>query len=327
MPDPPDLLAQDLEEELDVLPLAQPAQDSEEESDVLPPDLLAQDSTDSLVELDKPQPAQDLVVVVQEMLLLVLKAQDSVDLMEVFQEAQPLLKAPDLVVSEVEHPPDLVDLRALALVVVEDLLVVLKALASVEVVAASVVLKPHAASVQEETSSVDLRALVLVEAEAVLADLRALASVQAVAASVVLKHHAASVQEEAVLADLRALASVAVEAALEALKAHALVDSEDAVLVASAKAEEVSLAASVVMEPAEESAVAPVVLEDNKDPVSDKEGPEDMEAEALADLLSIEEIDFLTVYICAIREIVSANFVATISLSFINYIITLSTGF
>merc|ERR1712051_736920 len=155
-------------------------------------------------------------------------AQDSVDLMEVFQEAQPLLKAPDLVVSEVEHPPDLVDLRALALVVVEDLLVVLKALASVEVVAASVVLKPHAASVQEETSSVDLRALVLVEAEAVLADLRALASVQAVAASVV-------------------------------LKAHALVDSEDAVLVASAKAEEVSLAASVDMEPAEESAVAPVV--------------------------------------------------------------------
>ena len=114
--------------------------------------------------------------------------------------------------------------------------------------------------------------------------------------------------------DLRALASVEEEAASVVLKAHALVDLEDAVLAASAKAEEVSPAASAD-------------LEDNKDPVSDREGPEDMEAEALADLLSIEEIDFLTVYICAIREIVSANFVAKISLSFNNYIITLLTGF
>ena len=87
-------------------------------------------------------------------------------------------------------------------------------------------------------------------------------------------------------------------------------------------------------EPAEESAVAPVVTVDhlvyNNDPASDREDPEDLvlaAEEAMVDLHAIEEIDFLTVYICAIREIVSANFLATISLCFYNYIIILLTGF
>ena len=142
-----DLLAQDslvdlaAQEELDVHQLAQ-------ESDKPLP---AQDSIDSpveQVELVKPQPAQDLLVdsavVVQEELVkpqpvqdslvdsVVLaklhqahKAQDSVDLVEVFQEAQPLLKAPDLV-SPVEHLPDLLDLASRSAH-----LVVLRALASV----------------------------------------------------------------------------------------------------------------------------------------------------------------------------------------------------
>ena len=78
--------------------------------------------------------------------------------------------------------------------------------------------------------------------------------------------------------------------------------------------------AMVATAPAEEPAVATVVIEaltaNNNNPVTVREGPVDMEAEAMADLLTIEEIDFLTVYICAIREIVSANFLATISLSF-----------
>ena len=152
MPDPPDLLDLASEEESDEDPPDLLAQDLEEESDVHPLAQPAQDSTDSLVELDKPQLAQDLVVVVQEEFLLALKAQDSVDLMEVFQEAQPLLKAPDLVELEVVLPPDLVDLRALALVVVEDSLEVLRALASVQAEAASVVLRPHVASVQEEAA-------------------------------------------------------------------------------------------------------------------------------------------------------------------------------
>ena len=234
---PEDPLAQDLLvvlaalEESDVHLLAQVldkpqlAQDSlvdlvvaaQEESDV---HLLAQ-------VLDKLQPAQDLVDSVVELEELdkphlAHRAQDSVDLVE---EAQPLLKAQDLVVSTVGHLPDLLDLAS------------------------------HSAH-------------------------------------------------------------------LVVLKAHASVDLEDAALAS------LDLAASVL---AEESAVLPVVTEDltvnNNNPASVREGPEDMEAEASEDLLTIEEIDFLTVYICAIREIVSANFVATISLSFNNYIIVLLTGF
>ena len=87
----------------------------------------------------------------------------------------------------------------------------------------------------------------------------------------------------------------------------------------------VVLVASVAEEPA--AATVVILTADNNNPVTVREGPVDMVAEAIGDLLTIEEIDFLTVYICAIREIVSANFLATISLSFINYIITLSTGF
>ena len=234
---PEDPLAQDLLvdlvalEESDVHLLAQvldkpqPAQDllvdlvvaAQEELDV---HLLAQ-------VLDKPQPAQDLVDSVVELEELdkphlAHRAQDSVDSVE---EAQPLLKAQDLVISTVEHLPDLL------------------------------VLASHSAH-------------------------------------------------------------------LVALKAHASVDLEDVALASVDSADTVL---------AEESAVPPVVTEDltvnNNNPASVREGPEDMEAEALEDLLTIEEIDFLTVYICAIREIVSANFVATISLSFNNYIIILLTGF
>ena len=225
---PEDPLAQDLLvdlvalEELDVHLLAQ----------VLDKPQLAQDLLVDLVvaaqeELDKPQPAQDLVDSVVELEELdkphlAHRAQDSVDSVE---EAQPLLKAQDLVVSTVEHLPDLL------------------------------VLASHSAH-------------------------------------------------------------------LVALKAHASVDLEDVALASVDSADTVL---------AEESAVPPVVTEDltvnNNDPASVREGPEDMEAEALEDLLTIEEIDFLTVYICAIREIVSANFVATISLSFNNYIIILLTGF
>jgi len=197
VPDPPDLLDLASQEESDVDQLHQLDLASEEESDVHLLAQPAQDSTDSLVELDKPLPAQDLVVVVQEELLLALKAQDSVDLVEVFQEAQPLLKAPDLVELDVVLPPDLVDLRALALVVVEDSLEVLRALALVQAEAASVVLKPHAALVQEEPSSVALKAPASVDSEDASVALRALALVQAEAASAVLKLHVASVQEEA----------------------------------------------------------------------------------------------------------------------------------
>ena len=164
--------------------------------------------------LDKPQPAQDLVDSVVELEELdkphlAHRAQDSVDSVE---EAQPLLKAQDLVVSTVGHLPDLLDLAS------------------------------HSAH-------------------------------------------------------------------LVVLKAHASVDLEDAAL------------ASV------DSAATEDLTVNNNNPASVREGPEDMEAEASEDLLTIEEIDFLTVYICAIREIVSANFVATISLSFNNYIIILLTGF
>ena len=227
---PEDPLAQDLLvdlvalEELDVHLLAQ----------VLDKPQLAQDSLVDLVVaaqeelvkpqpaqvLDKPQPAQDLVDSVVELEELdkphlAHRAQDSVDSVE---EAQPLLKAQDLVVSTVGHLPDLLDLAS------------------------------HSAH-------------------------------------------------------------------LVVLKAHASVDLEDAALASVDSA----------------ATVPPVVTEDltvnNNNPASVREGPEDMEAEASEDLLTIEEIDFLTVYICAIREIVSANFVATISLSFNNYIIILLTGF
>ena len=199
---PEDPLAQDLLvdlvalEELDVHLLAQ----------VLDKPQLAQDSLVDLVvaaqeELVKPQPAQDLVDSVVELEELdkphlAHRAQDSVDSVE---EAQPLLKAQDLVVSTVGHLPDLLDLAS------------------------------HSAH-------------------------------------------------------------------LVVLKAHASVDLEDAAL------------ASV------DSAATEDLTVNNNNPASVREGPEDMEAEASEDLLTIEEIDFLTVYICAIREIVSANFLATISL-------------
>ena len=104
--------------------------------------------------------------------------------------------------------------------------------------------------------------------------------------------------------------------ASEAADLELLFSVEDAPEASEASEEEevVVLVASVAEEPA--AATVVILTADNNNPVTVREGPVDMVAEAIGDLLTIEEIDFLTVYICAIREIVSANFLATISLSF-----------
>ena len=136
-------------------------------------------------------------------------------------------------------------------------------------------------------------------------------------AQVSLKLHKAQVSVVSTLVhlpDRRDLASQAADLELLFSVEEAPEDSEEDAPEVSEEEEVVVLVASVEEDPA--AATVVILTADNNNPVTVREGPVDMVAEAIGDLLTIEEIDFLTVYICAIREIVSANFLATISLSF-----------